>query len=121
LTGDAHGPVLTSGIRRLARQRGEERLRVDAVKLPHHGSLRNVTRELVQVLDAKTWLFSSDGRQHGHPHREAVARVILDGPRPKALNFNYRTQVNKIWDSADWKGRYDYSTEYGDGVLTVSL
>lgn len=121
LTGDAHGPVLAAGVRRLAQQRGQDRLAVDLVKLPHHGSLKNVTRDLVQALDARTWLFSSIGKQHGHPHKEAVARVVLDAPRPKHLKFNYRTTINEIWDNAGWKQKHGYDTEYGDGELLVRV
>jgi beta-lactamase superfamily II metal-dependent hydrolase len=121
LTGDAHGPVLTRGVRRLANQRGQERLVVDVVKLPHHGSVRNVTRPLIQALDAETWLFSSNGKQHGHPHKEAVARVVIDGPSPKHLKFNYRTPINEPWDNASWKATHGYDTEYGDGMLTVQV
>lgn len=121
LTGDAHGPVLARGVRKLAKERGQKRLEVDVVKLPHHGSLRNVTRALVQALDGRTWLFSSNGKQHGHPHKEAVARVVLDTPRPKHLKFNYRTTINEVWDNRIWKENYGFDTEYGDGTLTVRV
>jgi hypothetical protein len=119
--GDAHGPVLERGVRRLARQLGEDRLRVDAFKAPHHGSLKNVTRDLVRTIDARIWLFSSNGVRHGHPHKEAVARVLVDGDRPRSLKFNYRSEQNKRWDTAAWKAKYGYDTEYGDGTLTISL
>ena len=121
LTGDAHGPILTAGVQRLARQREQPRLVIDLVKLPHHGSLKNVTQPLIQSLQASTWLFLSIGKQHGHPHKEAVARVLLDAPKPKHLKFNYRTPVNELWDNAAWKKKYGYDTEYGDGTLTVRL
>lgn len=121
LTGDAHGPVLVDGIRRLAQQRGEERLRVDVVKAPHHGSVRNVTKDLVKALDGRTWLFSSNGVQHEHPHREAVARVVTGATRPTSLKFNYRTAFNEIWDVAARKQKFRYDTEHGDGSLTTKL
>jgi hypothetical protein len=121
LTGDAHGPVLAAGVRRLAAERGQDRLAVDLVKLPHHGSLKNVTRDLVRALDARTWLFSSIGKQHGHPHKEAVARVVVDAPKPKHLKFNYRTKVNEIWDNPASKQKHGYDTEYGDGELLVRV
>lgn len=122
LAGDAHGPVLLDGVRRLAAQLGEERLRVDAFKLPHHGSVRNVTRDLLKAVDARRYLFSTDsGGRHGHPHKEAVARVLLDAAKPTSLKFNYRTGVNELWDNTRWIDKYDYDVEYGDGTLTVSL
>jgi beta-lactamase superfamily II metal-dependent hydrolase len=121
LTGDAHGPVLEKGIRRLAAQRGQALLSIDVIKAPHHGSLHNVTRPLVRAVDAPTWLFSSNGLNHGHPHKEAVARVVQDGGRPLHLKFNYRTPVNQIWDTRTWKQRHGYDTEYGDGSLIIRI
>ena len=54
-------------------------LELDAFKLPHHGSRGNVTRELIQSVDCPLWIFSTDGTQFRHPHKQAVARVILHG------------------------------------------
>jgi beta-lactamase superfamily II metal-dependent hydrolase len=121
LAGDAHGDVLAEGIGRLALQRGENRLRVDAFKLPHHGSLANVTRELIESVDCRRYLFSSNGAHYQHPHREAVARVLTYGSPGASLHFNYRTRFNDFWDAPDVRRRYDYATAYGDGHLTVPL
>jgi beta-lactamase superfamily II metal-dependent hydrolase len=121
LAGDAHGPVLAEGIRRLADQLGETRLRLDAFKLPHHGSLRNVTREVVEAVDCRRYLFSTNGVSHKHPHREAVARVIVYGTPGRTFHFNYRTKFNESWDDSGLRRQYDYGTEYGDGTLTVNI
>src|SRR4029450_6312543 len=42
--GDAHAPVIQQAFARLARERGEEPLRLDAVKVSHHGSDGNNTQ-----------------------------------------------------------------------------
>jgi len=57
--GDAHAPVLVDAIERLLAHRGEEKLRVDAMKLPHHGSRNNVSRELIELLDCPRYLVST--------------------------------------------------------------
>jgi hypothetical protein len=121
LAGDAHGPVLAEGIRRLADQLGEAQLRLDAFKLPHHGSLRNVTRELIEAVDCRRYLFSTNGVSHQHPHREAVARVLIYGASDSTLHFNYRTRFNGSWDDCELRRKYNYGSEYGDGTLTVKL
>lgn len=99
----------------------QERLRVDVVKAPHHGSLRNVSKDLVKAVDGRTWLFSSNGVQHEHPHREAVARVVTGAIRPTSLKFNYRTAFNEIWDLAVRKQQFNYDTEYGNGSLMTKI
>jgi beta-lactamase superfamily II metal-dependent hydrolase len=48
LTGDAHAPSLEASLKRLADQRSLSRLHFDAVKLPHHGSMSNVSDAWLQ-------------------------------------------------------------------------
>ncbi|HKA40100.1 MAG TPA: hypothetical protein VKD25_10035 [Burkholderiales bacterium] len=109
LTGDAHPGIMTAAIKRLA---GGGRLAVDACKLPHHGSKANVSRQFLQALDCKKWLFSTSGAYFGHPDRQAVARVIKwGGPQPE-LSFNYRTQYNGVWDSKPLREQYGYKVSY---------
>ena len=121
LSGDAHGSVLASGVRRLAAQLGEQQLRVDAFKLPHHGSLRNVTRELIETVDCHNYLVSSNGKRHDHPHREAIARILMYGSKRVTLHFNYRTEFNDLWEDRNRQASYEYEVNYGDGTLTMTV
>jgi hypothetical protein len=109
LTGDAHPGVLTAAIKRLA---GGGRLAVDACKLPHHGSKANVSRQFLQALDCKQWLFSSNGAHFRHPDRQAVARVIKWGGAQPELKFNYRTKYNDVWDSKPLREQHGYTVSY---------
>jgi hypothetical protein len=122
LAGDAHAEVLLKRIERLSTDRN--RLRLDAFKLPHHGSKHNLSRELLDKLDCQRYLFSTDGTQFKHPDRQAAARVIkFGGPHPELL-FNYRSKHNEIWDNAQWMMQYGYSaTHPGEGQegLMVNL
>lgn len=125
-TGDAHADVLASSIRLLQTNRGKEgeRLRLDALKLSHHGSANATTRELLDCIGCSNYLVSTDGSIFYHPDRAAIARVILlGGPRP-TLHFNYRTDLNDLWENATLQDRYKYTTNYGDahtGGLTITL
>ena len=74
LTGDAHSGVLERGVSRLLEERGESRLDVDLFKVPHHGSRHNISRELIDLVEADRWLFSSNGRIFKHPSPVAVSR-----------------------------------------------
>jgi hypothetical protein len=90
LSGDAHAPVLLDSLKRLRQARGANSLRVDAFKLPHHGSRANVNNDLVAILPAAHYLFSTSGAIFGHPDDEAVARVIAPAtPLTRTLHFNY--------------------------------
>lgn len=113
LAGDAHVPVLLAGIKKLLQERGEKKLRVDAFKVSHHASQRNLSRELLEVLDCNRYLVSTDGSHFHHPDREAIARIIKSGPRPD-LFFNYRSDDNKVWARRALQDKYGYRAHYPD-------
>lgn len=112
--GDAHPDVLQAGVERLCRERRVERLAVGALKVPHHGSMFNVSTPLLALIETDRYLFSTSGRQTHHPHPEAVARTILQGRSP-TLYFNYRAETTACWDDRRLTARYRYRTVYPDG------
>jgi beta-lactamase superfamily II metal-dependent hydrolase len=109
LAGDAHAGLLQTSIEKLV---PGDRLKLDAFKLPHHGSKYNVSRELVQAVDCPRYLISTNGKGHKHPDREAVARVVKFGGPNHQLLFNYLTTQNAIWDDCSLKHDYGYQTRY---------
>jgi len=116
LTGDAHADVLVESIGALQRARGRpgEKLRIDAMKLSHHGSANATTIPLLEALNCRNYLGSSNGSIFYHPDRESIARVILHGGKLPTLHFNYRSPYNALWDSAVLQQRYGYETRYPD-------
>jgi beta-lactamase superfamily II metal-dependent hydrolase len=115
LAGDAHPDVLEESIARLRAERGVDRLRVDLFKLPHHGSQSNVSRRILEQIDCRTYLVSTNGAYFRHPDREAMARVITYGGERPCLVFNYRTDHNRVWDDTTLMRQYDYSVQYPEG------
>ena len=115
LSGDGFPDVIEPNVMRLLQQRGRSKLELDAFKLPHHGSLHNVSNDLLSALSCSRYLFSSNGNIFGHPDREAVARVIVNGGREPTLLFNYRTSLNDVWDDRDLMAEFDYHVEYPSG------
>jgi len=112
LAGDAFPGVLMSCLERLRAARGGVPIVIDAFKLPHHGSRRNVSIELLGAVDCATYLFSTDGSVFGHPDPEAVARVIRYGGSSPTLAFNYRSEQNQIWDDEQLMQRFGYRVLY---------
>jgi beta-lactamase superfamily II metal-dependent hydrolase len=108
LTGDAHPSVLTDSIKRL----GTSKLAVDLCKLPHHGSKANVSRALLEALDCKKYLFSSNGAHFKHPDPQAVARVIKWGGAKSELTFNYRTKFNEAWGAKPLREKKGYTAVF---------
>jgi hypothetical protein len=109
LAGDAHPHNLHAAIGQL---RGSSKFALSACKLSHHGSKGNVSRQLLETLDCKMYIFSTNGSHFQHPDREAVARVIMFGGDNPTLAFNYRSAYTTIWDSKTLKEKYKYAAEF---------
>jgi hypothetical protein len=82
LCADAFPSAVLQGIKRLLDERGGKRLKVDAFKLPHHGSRRNNNLELLRAIDSREFLFSSNGNRTKHPDKEPVAQVLSTSDDP---------------------------------------
>lgn len=118
LGADAYAPVLEASVERLLRERGAERLKVDAFKVAHHGSQNNLSVDLLELLDCHHYLLSSNGDHFCHPDRQAVARIIKYGGERPSLHFNYRSRYNDVWAGADLQEKYSYSAHYPDADAT---
>jgi hypothetical protein len=77
LAGDAHDDVLTSSLQRLRAERGlAGPLPIDALKLSHHGSRHNTTRQLLAELVVGHYLVSTDGSRFRHPDAATISTIL---------------------------------------------
>jgi hypothetical protein len=103
LSGDAHPQVLRPALSRwCSEQAGSpERVWLDAFKVPHHGSKKNVTPQLMDSIECASYLISTSGARFRHPDADAI-KIIIDGhvgrSKPELL-FNYRSRDNDFWES----------------------
>jgi beta-lactamase superfamily II metal-dependent hydrolase len=111
LAGDAFAPLLERTIGRLLRERRQERLRLDAFKVSHHGGRGNTSPGLLDLVRCERFLFSTDGTRYHHPHLETIAR-ILKPRRDVSLHFNYRSDENDVWDDRDLQDNWRYEAHY---------
>lgn len=110
---DAYHQVIGESIKRLLRQRGQPLLRVDAVKLAHHGSAGNISDELLALIDCPRFLISTNGSRFRHPDAEAMQRIIARSPhQPPTLCFNYDSKTTRPWASAELQKQLNYRAEY---------
>lgn len=115
LTGDARGDHILEGLRTDGLLTATKPCVVDVLKVPHHGSDNNVTREFFHLVPATHYVFSGNG-QHGNPERatfemlfEARRQMPTAGP-PIQLHFTY--PIDEIddgrqqeWDKELLRGR----------------
>ncbi len=97
LAGDAFADVLIEGIKRLPGFNG--RFKVDAFKLPHHGSKANVSLDLLKLLDCSRYLISTSGNRFNHPDEAAIARILDSEQARVELFFNYDSDTTHGWKS----------------------
>ena len=125
LSGDAFPSDLIQSLRATVAD-DQGRVRVEALKLSHHGGRKSTSPELLSLLECPRYLFSTDGSVYDHPHQESVARVLVqgvNGPRPE-LFFNYRSEETTQWDDGRLRrGPFPYEAVYAeeDESLSVDL
>ena len=104
LTGDAFAGVLQTSIEHLVGP--GKRLALDVFKVPHHGSVSNVTEELLGVLKSRAYMISTSGVVFGHPHRRAVELIAEQHGRGKPrFVFDYRSPTTEGYASEVIAGR----------------
>ena len=125
LGADAHPTVLIPALKALAAHRGAALpLQMDVFKLPHHGSLANVTTELLRTVQGQHYIVSTNGAIFGHPNEAAVARVIVSGGAHRSLWFNYRTEHTAKWEAALLQQAHGYVAHLpaaGSQIVLVSV
>jgi beta-lactamase superfamily II metal-dependent hydrolase len=66
MTGDGRSDQILEGLARAGLLDGAGRLNLDVLKLPHHGSDRNITKTFFSKVTADTYIASANGK-HGNP------------------------------------------------------
>jgi beta-lactamase superfamily II metal-dependent hydrolase len=112
LAGDATPGVLAPAVRKLLATRGVQTLPLTVFKLPHHGSAKNITAELVRMLPAQRYLISTDGSFFNHPDDAAVATVLEYGPPGLELVFSYDSPRNRRWDDPRLRECYGHRVTF---------
>jgi hypothetical protein len=84
----------------------------DAVKISHHGSVRNTSPELLMLIDSPHFFISTNGDGHGHPNF-AVLKAIVDRPAAfcRTLHFNYPTPASTSLKTYQSKANADFVVE----------
>lgn len=108
---DAHPRLIVRSLDRLGRTLP---LECALVKVAHHGSQANTTRELLNRLRSDHFFISTSGSYFNHPDEVAIARILTspsDGT--KILYFNYSQEHTTPWgESTTQSAKYDYRCEY---------
>lgn len=107
LTGDARGDYVLTGLEN-AGLLENDRLEVDVLKVPHHGSDHNLDNDFFETIIANVYVFSANGR-YGNPDRTSFEMLI----EARGKNAKYKIILTypvedidakrKSQSNVDWK------------------
>lgn len=94
LLGDACAEDVVAELKKL--QTEPTHVIFDAIKVSHHGSLRNTSVEMLTIADSPCFLVSTNGTGHNHPDFEVLSEIV-DRPASfqRHIYFNYETAASK--------------------------
>ena len=126
LTGDGRADHLLDGLQQAGLLDSAGKLHVDVLKLPHHGSRHNISKEFLQAVTADQYLVSASGR-YSHPSRQTlewIAEVAQEqGRAVEIILTNHTKSVDQLLEGYD-PDTYGYSlTEMpqGEQVMVLKL
>ena len=100
---DAHPSVVIEGLNKFGFTK-DNPLNVELVKVSHHGSMYNTSKELLEIVKTNSYLISSSATKHGLPNKRTIARIINSNPNA-VIYFNYDLK-DTVFSEQDWN---DYS------------
>lgn len=116
--GDSHEDIILNNIKEYSE--GEEVKQFDAIKISHHGSLKN-NFKWIETLKSDRYIISTNGKNHGHPHKEVIAKILQYNEDIKTFYFNYPVDLIKEIDNEVLKCKYKYSVIVGDGESILEI
>jgi hypothetical protein len=119
LTGDAFADDLADNLVKLQQERGlgNSKLPITALKLPHHGSARNINEKLLSSIQCGYYLISTNGAgRQRHPDQQALLSILKYSTVQPCLVFNYETGTTRQWGDRMYEvgdtGFQSYQTLY---------
>lgn len=82
----------------------ENKLKVDYVKVAHHGSFDNTSNDLLDIIDCDNYIISTNGaRGYRHPHRETLAHILCHPQRDysRPVNFYFSYPLSDIVENSE--------------------
>lgn len=112
--GDAHTTLIEDSLKALYKPE-DFPIHFDAIKISHHGSKKNTSPTLLQLVDSKNYLISTNGDKHSHPDIETLALIAKrDTEYTRNIIFNYKNDIIETIDNDELKTEFNYQLHYSD-------
>lgn len=98
LSGDSHPSVVAGALTKLGFTK-DKPLEAAFVQLSHHGSKANTSRDLLKLLNSRTFVVTGNGITNRHPDKETLARVLTQPSRiPGEITFIFPSDTDELRD-----------------------
>lgn len=76
----------------------KEKAEFDLIKLPHHGSYRSLNSKVLQKINCKNYVISTNSLKHYLPNKRALIKIIQSFTSSETLDFlfNYEEAIHKL-------------------------
>lgn len=103
LTGDARGDKILEGLEQVNVLKPGGKMHVEILKVPHHGSDRNMKPIFFERVTADHYVFSGNG-EHGNPERETLGMLLeAHGDAEFTVHLTYPIEDIDVGRKADWE------------------
>lgn len=69
--------------------------KIDVVKLPHHGSEKNINKEFIKNTEVEFYILSTDGKKYEHPGKVVIANILHSILGRTNILMNYAIPILK--------------------------
>lgn len=113
LLGDSRSSIVEEQIKKIYKET-ESPIIFDAIKIAHHGSAKNTRNELLDIIDSENYLISTNGKVHGHPDIETIAKIITRENKGFIRNLYFNNKIPKlgIFDKEELQLKYQFKMHY---------
>lgn len=94
----------------------------DVIKVSHHGSQKNTSLELLEMITSKQYIFSTNGKMHNHPDKETIGRIIYQKTTyTKELLFTHPLESIKEFKDDTLMQKYNYQIIEMNGSEPIKI
>jgi beta-lactamase superfamily II metal-dependent hydrolase len=112
--GDAHPTLIEEKLKALY-EPSDFPMYFDAIKISHHGSRKNTSPTLLQLVDSNNYLISTNGDKHCHPDIETLALIIKrETEFTRNLIYNHKNIVIDTINNDRLESEFKYQLHYSD-------
>ena len=110
--GDAHIDVINESLKELGYSLNNK-LKLKFVKLSHHGSIKNIDNDFLDLIDCQKFVILTNGKKFNHPSKSTLELIYKQKGKEETVEFifNYRDFYRERFSEED-KEKYNFKANF---------